>query len=706
MQHRKAAAFLQPVDPEALDLPDYRDLITSPMDLGTIFDRLRKTVPEGGYSAEEAFVADVCLTFDNAIEYNGKQHPVGMAATDVRNAFERLWRSAKAGTLESTGTSSQKDARGPRVGADTKVSNAEVKALEAQRTFLIVFFDGKTELMTYDAACTAIQEVVRASHSNFTYGFTLEFALREAVAKKSAAAVTGQDAASSAAAGCKGARADDGNGGPKVEAIDMSINNSSSHNMNGTSYTTSISQYDTAWDSMAGDFIHRKIMGQREINGQTALSADCTDIYFPVLASIFNRFPLTKTELPFKDEETGQVYILSAIAYNRRVWMRTGSCTEFHHGGLMLAQGWSRFRKAHGLGVGDTVILSRNVDNELIIGYRRGADPELLSSLSSSHYAVKAQMSSMAAAANALRNSDKRMSIKPSKYLPEKFRAGGKSKGNGRMDGAGAGAAAKGEVGDREPIMTLAAALREYGMRSFLADWRPRSIKHHAGKTKSRDKAPESASKQEDEGDEMDDRDGAPHPDAASSVAGRENEAATSGGGSSSGGVAVGAESQGLVEWERNVLSEITEVEANFEYIKRNHLFKGDDDFARTQLFRRVNVLLNHAANNFCQAEPCSCANGGKCFDFRNGPGGQGGPAVAAPSAAAGASGMASSLRELEAGVGVDSADGEAADAERSGPERAKKPSCTICNDTGWKSGDDEAKRQLQVPCLIVEHRI
>jgi len=79
-----------------------------------------------------------------------------------------------------------------------------------------------------------------------------------------------------------------GGGGAKVEAVDMSVDNSSSHNMNGTSYTTSISKYDTTWDGMAGEFIHRKIMGQREINGQTALSAGCyLFTYFLAIHSVY-----------------------------------------------------------------------------------------------------------------------------------------------------------------------------------------------------------------------------------------------------------------------------------------------------------------------------------------------------------------------------------------------------------------------------------
>lgn len=333
----------------------------------------------------------------------------------------------------------------------------------------------------------------------------------------------------------------------------------------------------------------------------------------------------------------------------------------------MLAQGWSKFRKTHGLGIGDTVILSRNQDNELIIGYRRGADPELLNNLSCSHYAVKAQMASMRDDPNAFRDG-KRMSMKPSKYLPEKFHAGAWRKSKGKAKVCSAGPAAKVEEEElKDSVMCLKVALREYSDRAFLADWKPVAAGHRC-KVKGQDKTRKAESGEEDAEDVMAD-DNAAKPEAASRCGGDS-----------------GASSSSLVEWERNVVSEITEAEANFEYIPQNLMFRGDDDFARTQLFRRVNVLLNHARNNFCQAEPCSCSMGGKCIDFHTGPGGQG---AAGGRVSTGGGAMASAAE-----VQGESAGGEAGE-ERQG-ERSKKPNCTICNDTGWKPGDDDAKRQLQ----------
>lgn len=40
MSHKWAGPFLQPVDPIALDLPDYFDIVKNPMDFGTLQRRI------------------------------------------------------------------------------------------------------------------------------------------------------------------------------------------------------------------------------------------------------------------------------------------------------------------------------------------------------------------------------------------------------------------------------------------------------------------------------------------------------------------------------------------------------------------------------------------------------------------------------------------------------------------------------------------
>ena len=66
MHHKWAKPFMQPVDPVALHIPDYFDIIKNPMDFGTIQKRLLG----GTIQTEAEYLSLVRLVFDNAILYN------------------------------------------------------------------------------------------------------------------------------------------------------------------------------------------------------------------------------------------------------------------------------------------------------------------------------------------------------------------------------------------------------------------------------------------------------------------------------------------------------------------------------------------------------------------------------------------------------------------------------------------------------------
>jgi E1A/CREB-binding protein len=73
--------FRSPVDPIALGIPDYLDIIKKPMDLGTIEKKLKK----GEYSDPWEYVDDVWMMFDNAWLYNRKTSRVYRYCTKVMN---------------------------------------------------------------------------------------------------------------------------------------------------------------------------------------------------------------------------------------------------------------------------------------------------------------------------------------------------------------------------------------------------------------------------------------------------------------------------------------------------------------------------------------------------------------------------------------------------------------------------------------------
>ncbi|KAJ1495788.1 Bromodomain-containing protein, partial [Baffinella frigidus] len=62
----KAAPFLEPLDPIALGLYDYFEVVKRPMDLGTV----ERTLKGGEYASARDFLADLRRIFDNAMLYN------------------------------------------------------------------------------------------------------------------------------------------------------------------------------------------------------------------------------------------------------------------------------------------------------------------------------------------------------------------------------------------------------------------------------------------------------------------------------------------------------------------------------------------------------------------------------------------------------------------------------------------------------------
>jgi hypothetical protein len=65
-QHKSAGPFRLPVDPVALGIPNYFEVIKQPMDFSTI----EKKLNHGEYDSIDAFYLDVQLVFDNCCTFN------------------------------------------------------------------------------------------------------------------------------------------------------------------------------------------------------------------------------------------------------------------------------------------------------------------------------------------------------------------------------------------------------------------------------------------------------------------------------------------------------------------------------------------------------------------------------------------------------------------------------------------------------------
>mmetsp|Transcript_28045 Transcript_28045/g.47150 ORF Transcript_28045/g.47150 Transcript_28045/m.47150 type:complete len:1859 (+) Transcript_28045:236-5812(+) len=84
MSHpRNLNTFNQPVDPVALSLPTYFDIVHSPMDLGTVLGRLRG----GYYRSVQSCFDDIELVFRNAMLFNESTHIVHKMAKDLLDDF-------------------------------------------------------------------------------------------------------------------------------------------------------------------------------------------------------------------------------------------------------------------------------------------------------------------------------------------------------------------------------------------------------------------------------------------------------------------------------------------------------------------------------------------------------------------------------------------------------------------------------------------
>ena len=74
-----------------MGLTDYHTVITQPMDLGTVTEKLG----DGKYAKEEEFCQQVMLTFNNAMTYNGRDTEIHLLAVKMRNKFRDLWTKAR-----------------------------------------------------------------------------------------------------------------------------------------------------------------------------------------------------------------------------------------------------------------------------------------------------------------------------------------------------------------------------------------------------------------------------------------------------------------------------------------------------------------------------------------------------------------------------------------------------------------------------------
>jgi bromodomain-containing factor 1 len=79
--------FMQPVDPVALNIPNYHKIIKKPMDFGTVQINLKN----GEYSNAKEFYADAKLVFQNCYKFNPLTDEVHKMGKMLEELFDRVW---------------------------------------------------------------------------------------------------------------------------------------------------------------------------------------------------------------------------------------------------------------------------------------------------------------------------------------------------------------------------------------------------------------------------------------------------------------------------------------------------------------------------------------------------------------------------------------------------------------------------------------
>lgn len=89
-------AFKDPVDPVALNIPTYPQIVTKPMDLSTMEGKLK----ENKYTYVKEFMEDLDQMIENSELFNNKQHPVTQAGYNLRAYFLKGMGKMPRGTVD------------------------------------------------------------------------------------------------------------------------------------------------------------------------------------------------------------------------------------------------------------------------------------------------------------------------------------------------------------------------------------------------------------------------------------------------------------------------------------------------------------------------------------------------------------------------------------------------------------------------------
>lgn len=120
--------FLEPVDPVALNIPNYHKVIKQPMDLYTMTEKLHN----GEYESPKAFEADFNLMLKNCFKFNPEGHAVHTAGVELDKLFKEKWAEKDAWMAKHAPAAAAPAASGASPHAGKDDSDDEGDASDAE----------------------------------------------------------------------------------------------------------------------------------------------------------------------------------------------------------------------------------------------------------------------------------------------------------------------------------------------------------------------------------------------------------------------------------------------------------------------------------------------------------------------------------------------------------------------------------------------
>ena len=90
-RHALSGPFIQPVDPVALNLPDYLEIIKDPIDLSTV----ERNLKAGVYTNSQQFANDIRRIWLNSFTYNAHESDMFYITLELATYFEKQFKDAE-----------------------------------------------------------------------------------------------------------------------------------------------------------------------------------------------------------------------------------------------------------------------------------------------------------------------------------------------------------------------------------------------------------------------------------------------------------------------------------------------------------------------------------------------------------------------------------------------------------------------------------